>query len=356
MFSPEPTARRLNKSASDFKLARGPAPQTTKNMHRKNLTFLSSALPSSINSGHQHSHSVLETSYSQGVGKSAVQTLKSQIIRNVLKQGRKDKPSDRLFKELKWQGATDGRNSRTNCNGEELASSAQAWYNHSNKTAARDQEHKSAQQRRAEHYDSCLWGQPKSSEKQWGSTKKSRVSAVTDYRHPNGEDKKDNTTRDQDAFTAYVRNFQSSVLPRSPVMTSSTKVKQQRRFIADEINSAGKEPRKFNRNYSDIFGREFKHDPAKPSGTQRTTQYASSTNWTEARTEDAREKNSAVATAKAKMLHEYRSKQFDDPNRTYDIISNAEVIPKKQAQSIRERYEPDKTKQRELAGSLRIED
>jgi hypothetical protein len=52
-------------------------------------------------------------------------------------------------------------------------------------------------------------------------------------------------------------------------MTQSTKVKLQRRFISDEINSAGREPRKFNRNYSDIFGREFKHEPAKMNGTNR---------------------------------------------------------------------------------------
>jgi len=97
-------------------------------------------------------------------------------------------------------------------------------------------------------------------------------------------------------------------------MTQSTKVKHQRRFQADESNSCKNDKRKFNRNYSEMFGREFDHPVAKDKGTLRSSQYSSTTKWTDNRTEDQGEKHQAVANSRSKMLHEYRSKALDDPN------------------------------------------
>jgi hypothetical protein len=46
--------------------------------------------------------SSFRSTYNDQIGASAEKTLKSDIIKKVLRQGRKDNPSDRLFKEMGW--------------------------------------------------------------------------------------------------------------------------------------------------------------------------------------------------------------------------------------------------------------
>ena len=75
----------------------------------------------------------------------------------------------------------NGKNSRKNNDPNEYGSSNVSWNNHVNRKPAKDMENKSYKDRRAEHYDSCLWGEPKVSSDKMTKIRKSKAQTGSYY-------------------------------------------------------------------------------------------------------------------------------------------------------------------------------
>ena len=127
---------------------------------------------------------------------------------------------------------------------------------------------------------------------------------------------------------------------------------RKKQYLDSEINKTQEPVRHANRNYSDLFGREFAHKQYAMEGkTVRTSKHSSALNWKDTRTE-----NKGMKLTPGKPSQQWaKGMRSTLDNKQFDIISNQlksgpveKVEPK--------RYEPKQCKQIELDGQFTFDE